>query len=49
MISEGKILILNGGADRDRTDDLLNAIRETCVDFKGKIKDIKGLIAAECH
>jgi hypothetical protein len=26
MIQKGKSLILNGGADRDRTDDLLNAI-----------------------
>jgi len=38
-----------GGADRDRTDDLLNAMRETRVDFKGKFKDIKGLIATDYH
>ncbi len=27
MSMEGKLLNLNGGADRDRTDDLLNAIQ----------------------
>jgi hypothetical protein len=26
-LKQGKCLILNGGADRDRTDDLLNAIQ----------------------
>ena len=48
MIGKG-LIVLNGGTDRDRTDDLLNAMRETRVNFKGKFKDIKGLIATECY
>jgi hypothetical protein len=44
-----QVVGFTGGADRDRTDDLLNAMRETHVDFKGKFKDIKGLIATECY
>jgi hypothetical protein len=39
----------SGGADRDRTDDLLNAMRETRVDLKGKFKHIKGLSATDYH